>query len=121
MPHEVNWEGRILNLRFYDDVLLGDPWKVLNSVQGHPKFDDTKFFIIDFSDTTILHLPEEIEEIAATNRGAVITNPSAIALVVTNNADIKKTLKLLSEQSTRKTKFFDNLEEARSWANEQMK
>ncbi len=122
MPHEINWEGRILNLRFHDDVRVDEVWKVISDVQGHPNFDDIKFSIIDFSDTTQLHLPEEsIEEFAATTHGAVITNPSAIALFVTKNVDIKKILELFSEQSPRKTKFFDNLEEARSWANEQMK
>ena len=119
MPHELNWEGRILSLRFYDDVRVDEVWAVISDIQGHPKFDDIKFSIIDFSDTTRLLLPEEdIEEFAATTRGAVITNPSAMGLLVTKNLDIKKILELFSKLSPRKTKFFDNLEEARSWANE---
>ena len=122
MPHEIKWEGRILSLRFHDDVRVDEVWRVISDIQGHPNFDDIKFSIIDFSDTTSLRLPEEdIEEFAATTRGAVITNPSGTALFVTKSPDIKKILELFSAQSPRETKLFDTLEEARSWANEQMK
>ncbi len=43
MPHEMKWEGRILSLRFHDDVRVDEIWKVISDVQGHPKFDDIKF------------------------------------------------------------------------------
>jgi len=122
VPHEISWEERGVWWRFYGNVPLEEIQKVDSDFDGDPRFDNQKYVIVDFSGTERIELPEEeVELFAAMDRAAAGSNPYLHIAIVAKTEEIKELASLYAANSPWVTKFFENMDDCRSWINEQMK
>jgi len=89
------------------------------SFYGDPIFDKMHYIIADFLDADQFDITEEqVEEIAALDRAAAMSNPRMKVAIVASEKHIQQLAALYvdsSQGSQWKSKIFDNLEDARQW------
>jgi|SaaInlStandDraft_7_1057024.scaffolds.fasta_scaffold107576_1 hypothetical protein len=122
MPHEVTWEKRDVWFRFYGDVQFKEIEKAYGGFNADSRFDNQRYLIVDFSDVEKMEFPkEEMEDIVAMDKIAAQTNPYLNAAMVAKIAEIKEVASFYAINSPWDAKAFDNVQDARTWINEQMK
>lgn len=118
LGYELIWEHRGVLKRFFGQVTDIDVSDAVSGIHGDERFDELRYVINDFR-AGIEHSvsPRAVEEFAAMEQAAAITNPHIrIALV----ASAAKFVDLANQYSGSvphdcPTRIFTTLDEARRW------
>jgi hypothetical protein len=118
---EHNWEDRGLVRRFFGHVTADELARSAILGQQDPRFDTMRYVINDFRDCSSVDAPPEaVEEIAATDAGAAMTNKSIRIATVSNNPAILAISDLYEKAgySPYPVRNFSTIEAARKWLSE---
>jgi hypothetical protein len=89
MGYRLIWEGNVVTKVFDGHVTFDDMLDAMNEVEGHAHFDEVRYAINDFLSVASVDLTEaQVEEIAAIDRAAAISNPQVVVAIVSTNPRI---------------------------------
>ena len=118
MSYEIVWEPRGVVKRFFGQLTSNDMMLSVAETEGDARFDDLRFVINDFlgvSDVMSSH--RDVEEIAAIDSIAAMTNPRIRVAIVTTLPIVVEMAEgyINSPLNKYPTKMFQTLEDARTW------
>lgn len=100
MGYRLVWEGPVVTRVFSGCLSFDDMVNSMNEVEGHPGFDQVRHSINDFLSVTRVDLTEDqVEELAAIDRAAALTNPRVVVSVVATDPEILKLSKAYTESA----------------------
>lgn len=119
MPHTLDWEGPFGVLKqFSGFVTVAEFLDSAAELHEDPRFDQLHYVINDYSAVTGFDVGEKpVEELAALNIGASLSNPKLRIALVTTDERIKALIGLFTSPDLRSfpTRVFATLPEARAW------
>ncbi len=118
MGYEIIWEPRGVVKRFFCEVTSQDMLQSVAETEGDSRFDELRFVINDFLEITGLSSSHhDVEEVAAIDSIAAITNPRIKVAIVTTSPVVKEMGEgyINSPLNHYPTKIFQTLEDARNW------
>jgi len=118
MGYEIIWEPRGVVKRFFGEVTSDDMLKSVADSEGDSRFDELRFVINDFLDiTAVSSSHHDVEEIAAIDSIAAVTNPRIKVAIVTTSPVVKEMAEgyINSPLNHYPTKIFQTLAEGRQW------
>ena len=118
MGYELSWESRGAVKRFFGHVTGNDILKSVVQIESDERFDEMRWVINDFLETTGLTVsPSELDEIAAIDGAAALVNPKIRIAIVTTNPDLISASDQYanSPMNSFPTRIFPTQAEARAW------
>jgi hypothetical protein len=91
MSYKTTWVGdEGLYVRYSGQSSVQEVAEYGRDVQADPRFDDLRFVLNDFRACTSMAFdPLRVEALAASDRGASVTNPNICILVLTDSVEVK--------------------------------
>ncbi len=104
--------------RHFGHVTGRELLEAVQKTEGDSRFDSLRYVINDFRDCNALTVsPGEIQEIAAVDNAAALTNANILIAIVTTQPDITAMANAYANDPLTlfNTRVFGSMEEARQW------
>ena len=121
MGFQLHWENRGVVKRYFGRVSAEELIAPVIATEADPRFDRLRYVINDFLDITSVTFTQiDVDEIAAYDMGAALTNPHIKVAVVVARADVIDLVSRYIKASgmAYPTRTFFTMEEARAWVAE---
>jgi len=118
MAYEINWEPRGVVKRFFGIVKAGEVLAAVVRVEADERFDSLRYVINDLSSVDGFEITHgEVEEVAAIDKAASLTNPGIRIAVVATLPEIVMAARAYatSKFNVFPTRIFATQFEARRW------
>jgi hypothetical protein len=119
MAYEMIWETRGVYRRFYGRTSDLDVTESTRITEASSRFDELRYAILDFLevDEIVIVNPSFIQETAAIDAAAALSNPNIKVAIVTVSQLIREMAEayIANELSPYPTQIFTNLADARDW------
>jgi hypothetical protein len=116
MPFELTWEARGVYKRFTGKVSFEDYSRSQELVLGDIRTDHLRYVINDLLSVEGYSVTkDQLEYLAAFNKGASLSNPRIRIAYVTRDLRVIAMLKLAAVLSSFELRHFPTLEDARAW------
>lgn len=118
MGYTVQWEGNGLVKKYFGQVIAAELVDPVVATHADERFDRLRYVINDFLDVQgMVVTQQDIDDIAAHDLGAAVTNPNIRVAMVTGEPSIidlvHRYLRAASEVFP--TRVFSTMVEARAW------
>ena len=121
MGFHVHWENRGVVKRYFGQVSAEELIAPVIATEADPRFDRLRYVINDFLDaTSVTFTQADIDEIAACDIGAALTNPRIKVAVVVVQEDVIELVGRYIQASglAYPTRVFPTIAQARAWVAE---
>ncbi len=118
MSYELTWEQRGVVKRFFGSVTNDELMQSVIETERDARFDDIRYVINDFlACTECLIETRTVDEVAAIDSVAALTNSRIHIAIVTNLPEIVAAAKQYAESpiNVYTTRIFATLKDARTW------
>jgi len=118
---EVVWEGRGVYRRFFGSTSAAEIMRSVIEVESDDRFDNIRYVINDLQDCADIAVDlRAIEEVAAYDHAAALSNPRIRIAVVADRHEVRALVDgyLNAGLSTYPVRMFARLDEARLWLGE---
>ena len=120
MPYKLYWENKGVYIYWFGKVTYEESLKANGEIYGHPKFDHITYQLSDILEAdTSLFTPKEVKVIGHLDMKSSIWNKKLKIAHIVTDPEFIALIDIYEKQmegSGWKFKTFNNLEDARLWA-----
>ena len=116
--YQLIWNGKELTQRYFGKSNIAEVRQSIYELQGDYRFDEVTDSYLDFTDCQEFIIQEGvIDEIAALDSAAAISNPKIRIAVISDNTDVIEAARayLSTGMSSYPLTIFSSIADAQSW------